>query len=69
MFLPPKPKRRGRKRKYGQRIDAALLDMLPMTEMELTLYSKSQRVRLRSVIAIARFLKELPVRAVWCEMH
>jgi len=27
-----------------------------------------QRVRVRSVIAVARFLKWLPVRAVWCEM-
>ena len=71
LFLPPEPepKRRGPKRKYGQRIDAAMLDALPMTEMELTLYGKSQRVRLRSVIAIARFLKGLPVRAVWCEMR
>ena len=71
LFLPPEPepKRRGPKRKYGQRIDAAMLDVLPMTEMELTLYGKSQRVRLRSVIAIARFLKGLPVRVVWCEMH
>jgi DDE superfamily endonuclease len=71
LFLPPEPepKRRGRKRKYGQRIDAAMLDALPMTEMELMLYGKSQRVRLRSVIGIARFLKGLPVRAVWCEMH
>jgi len=71
LFLPPEPepKRRGRKRKYGRRIDAAMLDALPMTEMKLTLYGKSQLVRLRSVIAIARFLKALPVRAVWCEMH
>ena len=71
LFLPPEPepKRRGRKRKYGRRIDATMLDALPMTEMKLTLYGKSQRVRLRSVIAIARFLKGLPVRAVWCEMH
>lgn len=71
LFLPPEPepKRRGRKRKYGRRIDAALLDALPAQEMELTLYGKSQRVRLRSVIAVARFLKGLPVRVVWCEMH
>jgi hypothetical protein len=71
LFLPPEPepKRRGRKRKYGRRIDAPMLDALPMAEMELTLYGKSQRVRLRSVIAIVRFLKGLPVRAVWCEMH
>jgi hypothetical protein len=71
LFLPPEPepKRRGRKRKYGQRIDAALLDTLPMVEMELTLYGKTQSVRIRSVIAVARFLKGLPVRAVWCEMR
>ena len=69
-LLPePEPRRRGRKRKYGRRIDAALFDALPMTEMELTLYGKSQRVGLRSVIAIARFLKGLPVLAVWCEMR
>jgi hypothetical protein len=66
LFLPPKPepKRRGRKRKYGQRIDAALLDTLPMVEMELTLYGKTQSVRIRSAIAVARFLKGLPARAV-----
>jgi hypothetical protein len=71
LFLPPEPepKRRGPKRKYGQRIDAVMLNTLPMTEMELTLYGKSQRVRLRSVIAVARFLKGLPVRVVWCEMQ
>jgi len=70
LFLPPEPepKRRGRKRKYGQRIDVAWLDILPVQEMELTLYGKEQRVRVRSVIAVARFLKGLPVRAVWCEM-
>jgi hypothetical protein len=71
LFLPPQPeaKRRGPKRKYGQRIDAAMLDALPTTQRELALYGKSQRVRLRSVIARARFLKGLPVRAVWCEMR
>ena len=49
LFLPPEPepKRRGRKRKYGRRIDTALLDALPAQAMELTLYGKTQRVRLR----------------------
>ena len=65
----PEPKRRGRKRKYGLRIDAAMLATLPMTEMELTVYGKAQPVRIRSTIAVARFLKGLPVRAVWCEMR
>lgn len=70
LFLPPEPepKRRGRKRKYGKKIDATMLDTLPVEEMELMLYGKLQRVRVRSVIAVARFLKGLPVRAVWCEM-
>jgi len=70
LCLPPEPepKRRGRKRKYGQRVDAALREMLPTQEMDLWLYGKLQRVRIRSVIAVARFLKGLPVRAVWCEM-
>ena len=38
-----------RKRKYGRRIDAAVLDTLPVQEMELMLYGKVQRVRVRSV--------------------
>lgn len=68
LYLPPEPEpiRRGPKRKYGRRIDAAMLDTLPAQEMELILYGKMQRVRLRSVIAVARFLKGVPVRAVRC---
>jgi IS4 transposase len=68
-FLPEaEPKRRGRKRKYGPRIDAAALNALSTQSMELTLYGKTQSVRLRSALAVARFLKGVPVRAVWCEM-
>jgi hypothetical protein len=40
---------------------------LPTVERTLFLYGKEQRVRLRSTIARARFLKAAPVRAVWCE--
>ena len=70
LYLPaqPQPKRRGRKPKYGPRIDAAMLGTLPSEEWELTLYGKKHSVRLRSAIAVARFLKGLTVRAVWCEM-
>jgi DDE superfamily endonuclease len=69
-FLPqPEPRRRGRKRKYGLRIDATVLDALPATVLELTLYGKVQPVRVRSAIALARFLKGLAVRVVWCEMR
>jgi hypothetical protein len=71
LFLSPQPepKRRGCKRKPGLRIDAAMLAALPLTEMELTVYGKAQPVRIRSLIAVARFLKGLPVQAVWCEMR
>jgi hypothetical protein len=70
LCLPPEPepKRRGPKRKYGLRIDGAMRDLLPAQEMELMLYGKVQRVRIRSVIAVARFLRGVLVRAVWCEM-
>ena len=70
LFLPPEPepKRRGSKRKYGRRIDAEILEALPVQEMELMLYGTVQPIRVRSVRAVARFLKGLPVRAVWCEM-
>lgn len=70
LYLPaqPQPKRRGRKPKYGPRIDAAMLGTLPSEEWELTLYGKKHSVRLRSAITVARFLKGLTVRAVWCEM-
>jgi len=71
LCLPPEPEptRRGPKRKYGQRVDAAVRDRMPTQEMDLWLYGKMQHVRIRSVIAVARFLKGLPVRAVWCEMQ
>ena len=70
-YLPPKlePIRHVPKRKYGRRIDAAMLDTLSAQERALILYGKMQPVRLRSVIAVARPLKGVPVRAVWCKMR
>lgn len=70
LYLPPKPEpmRRGPKRKYGSRIDPTMLETMPAKKMELTLYGKVQAVRVRSAIAVARFLKGRQVRAVWCEM-
>ena len=70
LFAPPEPEptRRGRKRKYGQRLTATVVQALPVQEVTLPLYGKEQTVRLRSCIALARFLKGHPVRVVWCEM-
>lgn len=71
LFLPPEPApspRRGRPRKYGRRLTPEAIAALPLTECELPLYGKMQRVRLRSALVLARFLRGVRVRAVWCEM-
>jgi hypothetical protein len=70
LFLPPvapSGRRRGRPRKYGQRLTPEMIAALPETTLSLLLYGKEQTVRLRSVVALARFLKATPVCAVWCE--
>lgn len=60
---------RGRPRKYGVKMTPETIAALPITEVKLTLYGKEQRVRLRSIVAMARFLKGAPVRAVWCSFY
>ena len=72
LFLPPDAAGklgRGRPRKYGQRLTTEAIARLPMYEMSLTLHGKPQKLRLRSAVALARFLKGAPVRAVWCEFY
>ena len=67
--------RRSRSQSAGDRnantasVSMRLLGYAAGEEMELTLYGKAQWVRLRSILAVARFLKGVPVRAVWCEMR
>lgn len=72
LFLPPvvllRP-RRGRPKKYGIKMTPDAILALPVTELKLTLYGKEQLIRLRSVVAMARFLKGAQVRAVWCEFY
>jgi hypothetical protein len=68
LFLPPPPRSgRGRPRKYGDKLTAERIDDLPVVTLTLNLYGKEQILRFRSVIALARFLRGAPVRAVWCE--
>lgn len=72
LFLPAvvffKPGR-GRPKKYGVKMTPEAIQALPVTELKLTLYGKEQLIRLRSVVAMARFLKGTPVRAVWCSFY
>ncbi|WP_232072521.1 transposase [Paraburkholderia pallida] len=61
--------RRGRPRIYGKRLCAEVIEALPATELTIRLYGKEQLVRLRSIVAVARFLKGTTVRAVWCQFY
>lgn len=65
----PDAPRRGRKRLYGERLTREMIEALPAHECRLTLYGKPQRVRLRSIVARARFLKATAVHAVWCQFY
>jgi len=73
LFLPPEPpdpaapKRRGRRRQYGERLTTDKIDALATEEHRLWLYGKLQQVRLRSTLAVVRFLKATLVRALWYE--
>lgn len=72
LFLPPvvllKPGR-GRPKIYGIKMTPEAIQALPTTELKITLYGKEQLIRLRSVVAMARFLKGTPVHAVWCSFY
>jgi hypothetical protein len=72
LFLPPatpEAPRRGRPRIYGERLTREAIETLPASELTMRLYGKDQRVRLRSTVAVARFLKGTAVRAVWCQFY
>jgi DDE superfamily endonuclease len=80
--LPPPraPGRRGRPRRYGERIDAAAAALLPASTHRIAGYG-GRAARLRHVLCRPRFLSPLPVpascprflhgivvHAVWCEL-
>ena len=70
LFLPPTPRTgRGRPPKYGDKLTAQAVEALQKTEREVFIYGEMRRVRVRSALARARFLKGTPVRAVWCELY
>jgi hypothetical protein len=72
LFLPPVAvlkQGRGRPRTYGEKMTPEAILALPVTELKLSLYGKEQLIRLRTVVAMARFLKGTLVRAVWCSFY
>jgi len=71
LYLPPPCHngKRGRPRKYGDKLTAERVDDLPVIRQNLFLYGQRQTVHYRSCVARARFLDGQQVRAVWSQME
>src|SRR4051812_4575926 len=66
---PPRRRRRGRPRKYGERLTRAEVEGLPVPRSARILYGRFEVVRYRSCRVAARFLKGRVVRAVWVRLE
>lgn len=71
LYLPPPCHngKRGRPRKYGDKLTAERVADLPMISQNLFLYGQWQTVHYRSCFAQARFLDGQQVRAVWSQIE
>jgi len=65
---PERTGKRGRPRKYGEKVTAEWIQSLPEVSMECFVYGKTQVVYYRSAIVLARFLKGRAVRIVWSQL-
>ena len=65
----PRRRRRGRPRKYGERLTRAKVEALPMHRTAQILYGNLEVVRYRTCLVAARFLKGAGVRAVWVDLQ
>lgn len=63
---PKKPKR-GRPRQYGQKITPKRFSHMKKVETTILVYGKNQKLRYRTKVVKARFLKGEIIRAVWVE--
>ena len=69
LFLQPVlTGKRGRPRKYGDKVTQNWISSLPEVSMECFIYGKAQMFYYRSAIVLARFLKGRPVRIVWSQL-
>jgi hypothetical protein len=60
--------KRGRPRKYGDKVTVEWIQSLPEVSMECLIYGKTQVVYYRSTIVLARFLNGRAVRIVWSQL-
>ena len=71
LYLPPPPHngRRGRPRKYGDKLTPERVAQLPVVTQKLFLYSQWRTVHYRSAEVLAYFLDGQKVRAVWAQIE
>lgn len=65
---PERTGKRGRPRKYGDKVSAEWIASLPEVSMECFVYGKNQMVYYRSAVVLARFLNGRAVRIVWSQL-
>jgi hypothetical protein len=65
---PERTGKRGRPRKYGDKVTPEWIAALPETSMECFIYGKTQMVYYRSAVVLARFLNGRAVRIVWSQL-
>jgi hypothetical protein len=61
-------RKRGAPKKYGNKLTQHEVEKLPLHKANLNIYGGCKQVTYRSSNCIARFLKALPVIAVWCKL-
>jgi hypothetical protein len=66
---PPRPRRRGRPRKYGPRMTRQRVEALPVHRTARILYGKLEVAQYRTCRVAARFLQGRVVRAVWVRLE
>src|SRR3954466_1821177 len=71
LYSVPRPARcrRGRPRKYGERVTRSRIEALPLQRSAQILYGNLEVVRYRTALVSARFLKGRVVRAVWVQLE
>ena len=61
-------RKRGRPRKYGEKLTDNVVSQLAIHKIVLNIYGGRKQVTYRWTPCLARFLKALPVIAVWCKL-
>ena len=69
--IPPTPtvKKRGRPKKYGIKMTPEQVKKLPEEKATVWMYGKHRKIRYRTMVCRARFLKGREVRVVWSQFE